>query len=52
MKFSVLKPALAVALAALSLAACNDSGLSHRSLAPIPPETVALMEKVGKKEIF
>ncbi|MGJ0509837.1 MAG: L,D-transpeptidase family protein [Methylocystis sp.] len=48
MKFSVLKPALAAAaLAALSLAACQDSGLSHRSLAPIPPETVALMEKVG-----
>ncbi len=46
MRFSVFKPAFAVALAALALAACQDS-VSHRSLAPIPPETVALMEKVG-----
>lgn len=38
--------ALAV-LAALSLAACQDSGLSQRALAPIPPETVALMQKIG-----
>lgn len=47
MRFSVLKPAVVAAFAALTLAACQDSGLSHRSLAPIPPETVALMEKVG-----
>lgn len=48
MRFSVLKPAVAAAaFAALSLAACQDSGLSHRSLAPIPPETVAQMEKIG-----
>ncbi|WP_363346849.1 murein L,D-transpeptidase family protein [Methylocystis echinoides] len=47
MTFRVLKPAAAVAFAALSLAACNDSGLSHRSLAPVPRETVALMEKLG-----
>ncbi len=47
MKFSVLKPAVVAVFAALTLAACQDSGLSHRSLAPIPPETVSLMEKVG-----
>jgi murein L,D-transpeptidase YafK len=47
MKLSVLKPAVVAVFAALTLAACQDSGLSHRSLAPIPPETVALMEKVG-----
>ncbi|WP_159730219.1 murein L,D-transpeptidase family protein [Methylosinus sp. Ce-a6] len=34
--------------AALALSACNDLGSgSQRSLAPIPPETLALMEQVG-----
>jgi murein L,D-transpeptidase YafK len=53
MTYRVLKPAVsaaafaALSLVALSLAACQDSGLSHRSLAPIPRETLALMEKVG-----
>jgi murein L,D-transpeptidase YafK len=47
MKFWVLKPAAVLSLAALSLSACQDSGVSHRSLAPIPAETVALMGKVG-----
>jgi murein L,D-transpeptidase YafK len=38
--------ALAAALSALS--ACEDSGsLSHRSLSPIPAETIALMERAG-----
>ncbi|WP_197507779.1 murein L,D-transpeptidase family protein, partial [Methylosinus sp. 3S-1] len=32
---------------ALALSACNDSGLSQRSLQPIPPETLALMEQAG-----
>jgi murein L,D-transpeptidase YafK len=36
------------ALAMLAtLAACNDTGVSQRSLAPIPSETLALMEQVG-----
>ncbi len=47
MIYRVLKPAALAAFAALSLAACQDTGLSHRSLAPIPRETLALMEKVG-----
>jgi murein L,D-transpeptidase YafK len=38
------------AVAALSLAACNDSGLSQRALAPVPPETVAQMEKIGSSK--
>ncbi|CAN2534039.1 hypothetical+protein [Methylocapsa aurea] len=34
--------------AALALSACNDLGSgSQRSLAPIPPETLALMEQTG-----
>lgn len=37
----------AFAFAALALAACEDGGFSHRSLAPIPRETVALMESKG-----
>jgi len=38
--------ALAAALSALS--ACEDSGsLSHRSLSPIPADTIALMERAG-----
>lgn len=49
MKFSVLRPAVVAFFAALTLAACND-GVSHRSLAPIPPETAALMEKVGSSK--
>jgi murein L,D-transpeptidase YafK len=32
---------------ALALTACNDGGLSQRSLQPIPPETLALMEQAG-----
>jgi murein L,D-transpeptidase YafK len=33
---------------AIGLSACDDSGsLSHRSMAPIPPETLALMESKG-----
>jgi murein L,D-transpeptidase YafK len=47
MKPWVLTSAAAVSFAALSLTACQDSGLSHRSLAPIPAETVALMDKAG-----
>lgn len=48
MKFRVLKPAAAVVVfGGLALSACQDSGLSQRALAPIPPETVALMEKIG-----
>ncbi len=40
--------AAGVTLSAAALASCQDnSGLAHRSLAPIPPETVALMEKMG-----
>lgn len=36
------------AAAALTLSACDDLGSgSQRSLAPIPPETLALMEKAG-----
>jgi murein L,D-transpeptidase YafK len=48
MKYRVLKPAAALAvLAGLSLAACQDSGLSQRSLAPVPPETLAKMAEIG-----
>ncbi|WP_051134431.1 murein L,D-transpeptidase family protein [Methylocystis sp. ATCC 49242] len=48
MNFQGFKPfAVVAAFAAFTLAACEDGGFSHRSLAPIPPETVALMEKVG-----
>jgi murein L,D-transpeptidase YafK len=48
MKFGFLKPAAALAaFCAISLSACQDSGLSQRALAPIPAETVALMEKIG-----
>ncbi|MGA8170446.1 MAG: murein L,D-transpeptidase family protein [Methylocystis sp.] len=39
---------LGVIASALTLAACDDDGsLAHRSLAPIPHETLALMEKAG-----
>jgi murein L,D-transpeptidase YafK len=48
MKFGFLEPAAALAaFCAISLSACQDSGLSQRALAPIPAETVALMEKIG-----
>lgn len=49
MSFQGFKPAAFAALtagAAIGLSACEE-GLSHRSLAPIPRETIALMEKVG-----
>ena len=32
---------------ALALAACNDQSASQRSIAPIPPRTVALMTEMG-----
>ncbi len=47
MTYRMPKLAVAAAALSLSLAACQDSGLSHRSLAPIPRETLALMEQVG-----
>ncbi len=48
MKIGGIAPALGLAvLAAAALSGCNQSGLAHRSLAPIPSETVALMERVG-----
>ncbi len=48
MKIAGIAPALGLAvLAAIALSGCNQSGLAHRSLAPIPSETVALMERVG-----
>ncbi|WP_424361797.1 L,D-transpeptidase family protein [Methylocystis parvus] len=48
MKYWVSKPAaVAVALAGLSLAACQDSGVTQRSLAPVPPETLAKMSQIG-----
>jgi murein L,D-transpeptidase YafK len=48
MKIQGIAPALGLAaLAGLALSGCNQSGLAHRSLAPIPSETVALMERVG-----
>jgi len=36
-----------VVAATAALASCQDSSLSHRSLAPIPAETLALMERAG-----
>ncbi|WP_170162467.1 L,D-transpeptidase family protein [Methylocystis hirsuta] len=48
MKTRGIAPALGLAvLAAFALSACEQSGLAHRSLAPIPSETVALMEQAG-----
>jgi murein L,D-transpeptidase YafK len=38
---------LGLVAAAVSLSACEDTGLSHRSLAPIPNETLALFEQAG-----
>ena len=46
MKLQGIMPAAGL-MAALALSACQDSGLAHRSLAPIPSETVALMAQVG-----
>jgi murein L,D-transpeptidase YafK len=48
MRYRVLKPATAaIAFAGLTLSACQDSGLSHRALAPVPAETLARMQQVG-----
>jgi len=48
MKYRFMKPAAAIAvLAGLLLASCQDSGLSQRSLAPVPPETLAKMAQIG-----
>ncbi|MFO1101749.1 MAG: murein L,D-transpeptidase family protein [Methylocystis sp.] len=48
MKIACTAPALGLAvLAAFALSACEQSGLAHRSQAPIPYQTVALMEQVG-----
>ena len=48
MKIGGAAGALGVAvLAAFALSACDQSGLAHRSLAPIPAETLALMEQAG-----
>jgi len=48
MKYRFMKPAAAIAvLAGLLLAGCQDSGLSQRSLAPVPPETLAKMAQIG-----
>ena len=38
---------LSAILGAAALAGCEDTGLSHRGMAPIPPETLALMEEAG-----
>jgi murein L,D-transpeptidase YafK len=48
MKIGGIAPALGLAvLAAFALSACDQSGLAHRSQAPIPYQTVALMEQIG-----
>lgn len=48
MKIAGTAPALGLAvLAGFALSACQQSGLAHRSQAPIPSQTVALMEQVG-----
>ncbi len=48
MKYQVSKPLAAlVAFAGLSLSACQESGLSHRALAPVPPETLTKMQQIG-----
>lgn len=48
MKIQGITPAAGfVAFAALALSSCEDGGLAHRSLAPIPSETVAMMAQVG-----
>jgi murein L,D-transpeptidase YafK len=48
MKYWAWNPAVAVlALAGITLASCQDSGISQRSLAPVPPETLAKMEQIG-----
>ena len=38
---------LSASLGAAALAGCQDTGLAHRGAAPIPPETLALMEEAG-----
>lgn len=38
---------LSAALGAAALAGCEDTGLANRGMAPIPPQTLALMEEVG-----
>jgi murein L,D-transpeptidase YafK len=38
---------LSAALGAAALAGCQDTDFAHRGAAPIPPETLALMEDVG-----
>lgn len=40
----------AVVLAGLSLTACQESGLSQRALAPVPPEMVAKMAEIGSSK--
>lgn len=48
MKIQGTAPALGLAaLGAFGLSGCDQGGLAHRSLAPIPSETVALMDQVG-----
>jgi murein L,D-transpeptidase YafK len=48
MKFGLTRPAAAFAIfSALLLSACQDSGLSQRALAPVPPETLARMQEIG-----
>jgi len=34
-------------LGAAALSGCDDTGLAHRSMAPIPGETLAMMEEIG-----
>ena len=38
---------LSATLCAAALAGCEETGLANRGAAPIPPETLALMEEVG-----
>jgi murein L,D-transpeptidase YafK len=47
MLYRVFRPAILAAFGALALTACQDSGLSQRALAPVPPETLARMEQIG-----
>ena len=51
MRFRGFGPAAVIgACAAFALAGCQDSSYSHRSLAPIPSQTVALMENIGSSK--
>ncbi len=45
--FHMIKPAVAALGVTLALAACQDTGSSGRSRAPIPSSTLALMESKG-----